>query len=140
MLGVKLKELGPSYIADADRLTYEVDPDALLLYNDSGIEAMCRKSDRVHDFVRGLLAQGVPIHGVGLQTHVDASNYPDPESVAANVRRFAALGLKVNISEMDVRISNLSRDLMTKLQVQRRVYHEIILACANVRGFIGVTF
>jgi GH35 family endo-1,4-beta-xylanase len=135
-----LQKLGPSYIADAFRLAHEVDPDALLFYNDYGIEAMCQKSDRVYDLVKGLLAQGVPIHGVGMQMHVDASNYPDPESVAANVRRFAALGLKVNISEMDVQISNLSGDLMTKLQVQRRVYHDIILACASEPGFIGVTF
>ena len=45
---------------------------------------------------------GVPIHGVGLQMHIDAANYPSPAAVAANVRRLADLGLKVNISEMDV--------------------------------------
>lgn len=137
---VFLKKLGENYIAEAFRLTHETDPDALLFYNDYGTEEVNDKSNRVYELVKGLLDKGVPIHGVGLQMHVNASSYPDSQSIAANVRRLAALGLKVNISEMDVRIRDLPGDLAGKLQVQQQVYHDIISACVKEPGFIGVTF
>ena len=100
---------------------------------------MTEKSDLVYDLVKGLLAEDVPIHGVGLQMHVNTTNYPDPDSVAANVRRLWKLGLKVNISEMDVSLGDLQGDLASKLEIQRHIYHDIISACVKEPGFIGVT-
>jgi GH35 family endo-1,4-beta-xylanase len=74
--------------------------------------------------------------------HIDAAaaDYPKPEDVAANIRRLAALGLNVNISEMDVRIRDVAVDLPERLDVQRRVYHDIIAACRREEGFVAVTF
>lgn len=135
-----IEKLGEDYIAEAYRLAHETDPDALLFYNDYGAEGVNAKSDRVYDLVKGLLGKGVPIHGVGLQMHVKAWDYPNPQSIVANIRRLAALGLTVNISEMDVRIKDLPGDLSSKLQIQGKVYHDIISACVQEPGFIGVTF
>jgi endo-1,4-beta-xylanase len=137
---VFLEKLGEGYIGDAFRLAHETDPDALLIYNDYGAEGLCGKSDRVYELVRSLLADGVPIHGVGLQMHISATDYPDPDGITANVRRLTDLGLKVNISEMDVRIHDAPGTMKDKLELQRRVYHDVIAACVKVRGFMGVTF
>jgi endo-1,4-beta-xylanase len=71
----------------------------------------------------------VPIGGVGLQMHIAASGYPAPNEIAANMRRLADLGLDVNISEMDVRIRDLPGDLAARLEVQRRVYHDVVAVC-----------
>jgi len=62
------------------------------------------KSDGLYRLARGMLARGVPIRGVGRQMHVSLNDGPRPADVAANMRRLAALGLEIQITEMDVRI------------------------------------
>ena len=97
--------LGAGYIDDAFNAAHAADPGALLLYNDYGAEGAGAKSDYVYNMVKGMLARGVPINGVGLQMHTgpaDAS--PSAAQVAANMQRLEALGLNVVISEMDVQI------------------------------------
>lgn len=57
--------------------------------------------------------RGVPVHGAGLQGHFAAAGTgmrrpPTPHSVRRQVRRLGELGLRVNISEMDVRVAGVS--------------------------------
>jgi len=142
--GLFFEKLGEGYVAEAFQLAHEADPDALLFYNDYNAEATTgwrkEKCDRVYALVKKLLANGVPIHGVGLQMHISATDYPRPVDVAANIRRLAALGLKVNISEMDVQIKDVPGELPKRLEVQRQVYHDLIAACIKEQGFLAVTF
>lgn len=61
----------------------------------------------------GMKERGVPIHGVGMQCHFTAAGTeykrtPTPHSINRNVRRLGKLGLSVNISEIDVRIADVS--------------------------------
>jgi endo-1,4-beta-xylanase len=135
-----LDKLGDGYVAEAFRLAREADPDALLIYNDYGAEGLGGKSDRVYALAKKLVTDRVPIDGVGLQMHVLATDYPNPKDIAANVRRLAALGLKVNISEMDVGIRDAPGSLPDRFQQQRRVYHDVIDACCRETNFMGVTF
>jgi endo-1,4-beta-xylanase len=134
------QKLGDGYIADAFRIAREADPGALLFYNDYSGEGLGAKSDAIYDLVRGLLAQGVPIDGVGLQMHITAGNPPAQSSVAANMQRLAALGLLVNISEMDVRVSNVAGSDQTKLDTQKSVYHSIVGVCVAEPRCHAVTF
>jgi len=134
------QKLGDGYIADAFRMARAADPQALLFYNDYNAEGRGRKSDAVYDLVSGLVHQGVPINGVGLQMHVSASNPPAAADVAANMRRLADLGLLVNISEMDVRIRELPGTLDARLQVQRTVYRDLVRVCRAERRCHAVTF
>jgi len=90
--------------------------------------------------VASLLAQGVPIDGVGLQMHISASNPPSAQSVAANVRRLASLGLLVNISEMDVRVRDVPGSLQARLDVQKSVYKSIVEVCVAEARCDAVTF
>jgi endo-1,4-beta-xylanase len=137
---VYLRKLGPGYIADAFRLAREADPEALLIYNDYAAEGQGRKSDDVYNLVRDLLRQGVPIGGVGLQMHLDASNRPAVADIARDMRRLADLGLLVNVSEMDVRVARLPGDLTARLEEQRRVYHDVIATCVAEPRCHAVTF
>jgi endo-1,4-beta-xylanase len=132
------RALGPEYIAEAFRMAHAADPGARLYYNDYGAEGLGRKSDAVLALVRGLLERGVPIHGIGLQMHLDAAAPPAPADIAANVERLAALGLDVRISEMDVRVRRIrSHD---RLRAQRAVYHDVLAACLDRTALAGVTF
>lgn len=95
-----LDKLGIGYIALAFRLAHEADPQAKLFYNDYGAEGMGRKADAVYALVATLKRARVPIDGIGLQAHVDTR---PPPGYARNIERFAKLGLRVELTEMDVR-------------------------------------
>lgn len=98
------RELGltnEQYIADIFTWAHEGDPDALLFYNDYNLEFTGPKSNAAYAFVQGLLADDVPIHGVGFQGHLDTQyGYPDLRN---NLQRFADLGLEVALTEVDIR-------------------------------------
>jgi len=132
------QKLGDGYIAEAFRVAHEADPHALLFYNDYGGEGLGGKSDAIYALVRDLRAQGVPIDGVGLQMHIRAAAPPADGDVAANMRRLAALGLKVNISEMDVRVGDTGTP--ASLAAQKAVYHALVGVCVAEPACHAVTF
>lgn len=134
------QQLGDGYVADAFRIAHDADPQALLFYNDYGGEGSGAKSDAIYGMVRDLVAQGVPIDGVGLQMHVRAGAPPSEAAVAANMRRLAALGLRVNISEMDVRVGDIGGATAANLETQKTVYHSMTAACVAEPACHGVTF
>lgn len=124
-----LKNIGPEYIELAFRWAHEADPQALLFYNDYGAEGLGVKSDAIYSFVKSLLDKGVPIHGVGLQMHISLENPPNPQEIAANIRRLNDLGLEVHITEMDVRIKTPAR--WEDLIKQAEIYREILKVCLS---------
>jgi endo-1,4-beta-xylanase len=134
------QKLGDGYIADAFRLAHAADPQALLFYNDYGGEDLGAKSNRIFQLVSELKAQGVPIDGVGLQMHISANGRPSDASIAANMRRLAALGLLVNISEMDVRIANVAGTQQARLDAQKSAFHDVVKLCVAEPACQSVTF
>ena len=137
---VFLQKLGDAYIADAFRLAREADPGALLFYNDYGGEGMNAKSDRIYTLLRDLLANGVPIDGIGLQMHISANSRPSDANIAANMRRLASLGLVVHISEMDVRINNAPGSDQTRMEIQRTTYRDVVRVCMMEPRCEAITF
>jgi endo-1,4-beta-xylanase len=132
------QQIGSTYIAEAFRTAHMADADALLFYNDYGAEGLGGKSDAVFNMVKGLVTAGVPINGVGFQMHIGVQGWPPPADVAANMKRYVDLGLKVNISEMDVSLCN-ANGAATALMTQETRYHDIIKACLDSGGCQGVT-
>ncbi|MFC6906620.1 endo-1,4-beta-xylanase [Halalkalicoccus tibetensis] len=118
--------MGEEYLDKAFRWAREV-TDADLYYNDYGADAVNGKSDAIHDLLSDLLDRGVPIDGVGLQCHA-LGEWPDPDSVAENVRRFRELGLDVQITEMDVAFPADERP-EDALEQQAEYYRAITEAC-----------
>ena len=86
--------IGPEYIDMAFRWAHEADPAAKLFYNDFGAEGLGGKSDQVYALVRGLKQRGVPIDGVGLESHFDL-NPPSLRDVGANMHRLKQDGVPI---------------------------------------------
>ena len=101
---------------------------------------MNAKAQRIYELVADLKANGVPIDGVGLQMHVSASGQPPDGEIAANMSRLAALGLVVHISEMDVRINNLSGTDQARLDAQRARYRDVVRVCVAEPRCGAITF
>jgi endo-1,4-beta-xylanase len=95
-----LKIIGEDYIAKAFEFAHEADPRAELYYNDYSLENNAKRDGAVA-LIRKLQAAGVPVTGIGLQGHVKM-DWPSAEQEDAAISAFAALGIKVNISELDV--------------------------------------
>nr|WP_222936677.1 endo-1,4-beta-xylanase [Streptomonospora sp. PA3] len=129
------RTLGPDFVAEALRMTAEADPNAELWLNDYSIDGINAKSDAYYNLIQDLIAQGVPIDGIGLQAHL--INGQVPSSMQQNIQRFADLGIKVAITELDVRIQMPASQ--SELEQQARDYRAVMDACMNVNGCIGVT-
>jgi endo-1,4-beta-xylanase len=130
-----LNTLGESYIADAFRFARAADPNADLCINDYSIEGMNAKSNRLFTLVQSLVQQNVPITCVGFQSHLVINQIPS--DFVANMQRFANLGLKVRITELDIRIP-LPADAQ-ELQTQASNYTTVVNACKAVSSCVGVT-
>jgi endo-1,4-beta-xylanase len=96
--------IGEDYLEQAFRFAHAADPDALLFYNDYGMELSAAKADACCRLLAGLRARGVPVHGVGFQFHLGVENRLDPAALVANLRRFRDLGLAVHVTELDMGI------------------------------------
>ncbi|HEY0076896.1 MAG TPA: alpha/beta hydrolase-fold protein, partial [Abditibacteriaceae bacterium] len=79
---------------------HAADPDAILIYNDYNIE-LGYKRPKALQLLKSLLDQKVPIHAVGIQAHWRMDN-PNFVEVDESIKQFAALGLKVMITELDI--------------------------------------
>jgi endo-1,4-beta-xylanase len=122
------RRLGPGFIEDAFRTARVADADVKLYLNEIGAEGFNPKSNRLYEIVRGLKARGVPIDGVGFQTHANLDGLA-PDFVA-NMQRFKALGLEVAITEADVALK--LPPSAADLQAQAAVYAQIVRACLTV--------
>lgn len=133
-----LRVIGKEYIEMAFRFAHEADPKARLFYNDYGGEELGQKSDAIYTLVKDLRQRNVPIDGVGLQMHVGIKNPPNPVKVAANIKRLNELGLEVQVTEMDVKISDGTGTQTERLIAQADVYRnmiEVCLSAQNCKGF-----
>jgi endo-1,4-beta-xylanase len=93
---------GEEFVARAFQYAHEADPNALLFYNDYN-EINASKREKIIRLVKGLKDAGIPINGIGLQGHW-AINEPSKEQLDSTIREFAALGLKLQITELDISV------------------------------------
>jgi endo-1,4-beta-xylanase len=112
------------YIASAFRWAREADPNAKLFINDYNTEYSGAKQEGFYNEVKKLLDEGVPIDGVGFQCHISVGR-PSVNDIRASIERFAALGLKVQITELDISIYNAGNE------PKRNVDRDTLLEQAN---------
>ena len=93
---------GEEYIAKAFEFAHEAAPDALLFYNDYNTENPVKR-EKIIKMVQELRAKGVPIHGIGLQGHWSIYGL-GKERFLESMARYASLGLKLHITELDVSV------------------------------------
>jgi endo-1,4-beta-xylanase len=126
---------GPAYIADALRTARAADPSAKLYLNDFNIEGTNAKSNAMFNLVQSLKSQGVPIDGVGFESHFILGQVPS--SLQSNLQRFANLGVDVAITELDDRIQLPAGS--SQLTQQANEYAAVVRACLAVSRCVGIT-
>jgi endo-1,4-beta-xylanase len=154
--------LGEEYITLAYSTAQAVDPGAKLYYNDYNIESPGVKSEGVIRIINLLQGAGIRIDGVGLQSHFVASSPLSPtlDEQIAVMQSYAALGLEVALTELDVRIELPLNDTNLEWQAEgyknasrlsvyfpsSRVIHadlcstiQAVGACVQVEQCVGVT-
>jgi endo-1,4-beta-xylanase len=143
--------LGEEYVAQAFIMARAVDPKAQLYYNDFRFSDPVKRK-KIYDLLKRLLDRGVPIDGVGFQTHL----IPDEETEAylqESIDMFSKLGLKIQITELDVSVykfrdpkhpdANKADDAYTDARKQKQadMFDMVMRVCRrNVGKVTGVTF
>ena len=97
-----MKIIGEDYIAKAFEFAHEADPKAELYYNDYSLENEPKRKGAI-ELIKKLKAQGISIEGVGLQGHYKM-DWPTIEQVDATIAELSQLGVKVDITELDIDI------------------------------------
>jgi endo-1,4-beta-xylanase len=93
--------MGEEHIEKAFRRARAGAPNAQLIYNDYDIAYGDAKTDAVFNLMEDLIADDVPIDGIGFQMHI-GSDFTDFDKVETTFANFANLGLDIYITEMDV--------------------------------------
>ena len=138
---------GPEIIPNAFKWAHAADPNALLFFNDyniGGEDGTNAKFNAVYSYVQQLLSAGVPIHGVGIQGHLDTQYGWSPTPLRQDMEKFASLGLKVAITEADVRtfVNNPTAQVPTDnlaLFAHPYEYEEMLKAALAVPECISFT-
>jgi endo-1,4-beta-xylanase len=125
------RAIGRRYIDIAFRAAREADPGALLFYNDYGIERTSQHADAAYELVVGLLRRKVPLDGVGLQMHLDVGHRDEVPALGPSLARVADLGLRVHVTELDVRMKLNGRPTTEQLAAQADVYRRVLRACLD---------
>ncbi|WP_185232329.1 endo-1,4-beta-xylanase [Teredinibacter franksiae] len=92
--------LGEGYIDRAFNCAHDADPKAHLIYNDYNMDQP-HKREQLLSYIRRAKKRGVPIHGVGLQSHVGLS-FPNIDQFEQSIEAFAAEGMRIHITELDM--------------------------------------
>ncbi|WP_327287761.1 endo-1,4-beta-xylanase [Streptomyces sp. NBC_01198] len=119
-------KLGNGFIEHAFRTARSVDANAKLCYNDYNIENWSdAKTQGVYNMVKDFKSRGVPIDCVGFQSHF--GNGGPPSSFQTTLSNFAALGVDVQLTELDI------------AQAGTTQYGNTVRACLNVARCTGIT-
>ncbi len=105
------RAIGEDYIEYAFRFAAEADPTTELYYNDFNLDD-ATKADAVVTLVKHLQEKGIKIDGIGMQGHYSINTSID--AVENSIKKFAELGVKISVSELDVCHYGMSGTEMTE--------------------------
>jgi len=112
--------IGPTYVEEAFNLAHQQDPNALLVINDFGFEtgsdAVARRASMLKA-IDYLKSKNAPVHALGIQAHLDATNFArnfDTAAYRTFLSNVAARGLYIFITEMDVKDDGLKADITSR--------------------------
>jgi endo-1,4-beta-xylanase len=93
----------PDYIAKSFQWAHEADPAAILFYNDYGQDGKPKKMQAILDLVADMKRRGIPLHGLGLQMHINVDSKRN--ELQEVLDKSAATGLKIHLSELDIAVN-----------------------------------
>lgn len=131
------RAMGPNYIATAFELARRADPAAELFLNEQLDDYDTPRAAFLLALLKDLVEQHVPIDAVGLESHI-LLHRPDLAAARAFAEQVARLGLRCEITELDVRLGLFAHE-PDPYAAQGRFVTDYVRAFAAVRGFQGVT-
>ncbi|GAA2564608.1 MULTISPECIES: endo-1,4-beta-xylanase [Streptomyces] len=122
-----LQRSGNDWIEVAFRTARAADPSAKLCYNDYNVENWnWAKTQAMYNMVRDFKQRGVPIDCVGFQSHFNSGS-PYDSNFRTTLQNFAALGVDVAITELDIQGAPAS------------TYANVTNDCLAVARCLGIT-
>ncbi len=118
-----------AYIDQAFIWAHQADPNAKLILNDFDNEHFNPVSDAMYNYIKSAKARGIPIDGIGMQMHIDATHPPDMNEVIQNMRRFGKLGVQVYVTEFDVNMSAVPAPNYVRDNIEAQIYYNMARAC-----------
>lgn len=120
--------LGRNYALKAFQYAKAADPSAILYINEYNLEIDNTKLDSLIAYVAELRGKGAHIDGIGTQMHISLGL--SQANIDNMFKKLAATGLKVRISELDVRVnlSNAAGFVPTQanLNEQATLYYNVV--------------
>jgi endo-1,4-beta-xylanase len=139
-----LQKCGTNYIELAFRETAAADPNALLVWNENYLEVSNgfghAKRLAMLALLDGMLARGVPIHGIGLEAHLrgDQAAVLGDESYEAFLGELARRGMKIFITELDVQDVSLPADAGIRDRAVAGIYSRFLGASLRQPAVKGI--
>ena len=132
-------KIGNSFIDTAFQAARKADPNALLFYNDYNIEDMSAKSNTAYNMIKSMKERGIPIDGVGFQSHfINGMSSSQFSAIEQNIKRYADIGVQVSITELDIRMND-SENQTSGFNTQASNYKSLMEICLrnpNVKTFV----
>ena len=128
--------IGPAYIPIVFAAAAAATP-AKLYYNDYNVENPNNKTAAVQAMIKDLKARNIRIDGMGLQAHLIVGSAPSQAQQEANIANFAALGVEVAYTELDIR-TNVPPSEAVQRQ-QKADYKATAAACKKNKACVGIT-
>jgi endo-1,4-beta-xylanase len=123
------------FIDVAFKAARAADPNAKLYLNEYNLEYAGAKFNTLYALVKTLVANGIPIDGVGFQAHMIVGSVPT--DIGTRLKAFTDLGLEVAFTELDIRMTLPATEAL--YQQQKKDYQTIVSACAQLPKCVGVT-
>lgn len=127
-----LRTIGPEYIKKSFEWAKEADPNALLFYNDYSAEVINDKSNAIYKMIEQFKKEGTPIDGIGFQFHTSLHQKFTQKELIKNMKRFSEIGVKVNITELDVKLSDTVASSKVKYEKQANQYSVVLKSCLKI--------
>ena len=131
----------PDYIAKSFQWAHEADPNALLFYNDYGQDGHPKKMQAILDLVAELQKRKIPIHGLGLQMHINVDS--KRTEIARVIEQSVQTGLAIHFSELDIAVNPKNNpDYIYQDSTQNELFQFIFTSFRAIpaRQQYGITF
>ena len=132
------RTLGEEYIDLSFHTAKRIDPNCELILNEAIGNYNGPQGQAFLQLLERLLERGVPIDGVGLQCH-HINRIHDVDALKAYMRAIGKMGLKVEITELDMRLL-LFKKAKDPYQAQGDQFYKITKACLEEPACQGLTF
>ena len=139
-----LRSCGVDYLELAFRTAAAADPHAMLIWNETYLELSNgfgqAKRAAMLALLDGLLARGVPIHGIGFEAHLRAEQGAilGDRSYEVFLGELAQRGMKVFITELDVQDGALPAEESTRDRAVADIYRRFLAATLRQPAVRGV--